>query len=247
MWSEIKTDAMEFRKIMERDLLIRRYHKLLKGEIAWEERLMNGFVMTKIYVITYWRRLVKRTFDVTASVFGIIFFLPVMGLIAVVIKMDSKGPSLFKQTRVGMRGRSFEMWKFRTMRQNAEAVTGPVWATEDDPRVTRLGNFLRKSHLDELPQLFNVLNGDMSIVGPRPERPYFVNQFRKVIPHYDRRLCAKPGITGLAQIKRRYDETLADVKKKLRYDALYVQKMCPLLDLKVVALTIIAVILRTGR
>ena len=139
------------------------------------------------------------------------------------------------------------MYKFRSMIQNAEDTSGPVWAKADDPRITRIGKFMRKTHLDELPQLYNVLRGDMSIVGPRPERPYFVNELRKVIPHYDRRFYAKPGITGLAQIKRHYDETLSDVKKKLRYDRLYVQKMCPLLDLKVMAMTVGSVILQTGR
>ena len=126
-------------------------------------------------------------------------------------------------------------------------MTGPIWASSRDARITRIGTFLRRAHLDELPQFFNVLRGDMSLVGPRPERPHFVKQLRKAIPHYDRRLCVKPGITGLAQIKRRYDESIADVKKKVRYDVLYIRKMCPVLDFMVLALTVKAVLMGTGR
>jgi lipopolysaccharide/colanic/teichoic acid biosynthesis glycosyltransferase len=133
------------------------------------------------------------------------------------------------------------------MRQDAELATGPVWAKQDDPRITRVGSFLRKTHLDELPQFFNVLKGEMSIVGPRPERPHFVSELRKAIPHYDRRHFARPGVTGLAQVKRRYDETLKDVRNKVRYDVLYIRKMCPFLDMKLIFMTVGACLLRTGR
>lgn len=246
--SQLEHPALEnLKQDWEHWYFIRRYQKMLEGRLPWEEKLllMGERILAKITVS--WRVVVKRTFDTILSAIGITLSLPAVILIAAAIKLDSPGPVLIKQGRVGMRGKVFSMLKFRTMRRDAEAQSGPVWATENDPRVTRVGKFLRAAHLDELPQLWNVFMGEMSIVGPRPERPYFVNEFRKVVRHYDRRLCVKPGITGLAQIKRGYDQTLADVKKKLRYDLLYVQKVCPLLDLKLMAMTLGAVISRTGR
>jgi lipopolysaccharide/colanic/teichoic acid biosynthesis glycosyltransferase len=167
--------------------------------------------------------------------------------VALAVKLDSAGPIIYSQTRVGLRGKHFKIYKFRTMRQDAELLTGPVWARQNDARITRIGNFLRKTHLDELPQFFNVIKGEMSLVGPRPERPHFVSELRTAIPHYDRRHFAKPGVTGLAQVKRSYDETIADVRKKVRYDVLYIKKMCPLLDIKVIFMTLGECILRTGR
>ncbi|MCM8775340.1 MAG: sugar transferase [Candidatus Omnitrophica bacterium] len=246
-WSEFLFSACEFKKALERDWMLRRYYKWSHGQVPVEDRILDGMERIKLEIITSWRLMVKRLLDISVSTLGLIVFSPVMAVTAIAIKLDSPGPVIFRQSRVGMKGRQFFMYKFRTMHEDAEAATGPVWASQNDPRVTRVGNLLRKTHLDELPQLWNVLEGTMSVVGPRPERPYFVNELRKWIPHYDRRLCAKPGITGLAQIKRRYDETIADVRKKVRYDILYIQKMCPLLDMKVIALTVLAVLGRTGR
>ena len=245
--AEIKASLAEMRKSLERDWVIRRYQKWMQGEELFEDRVKDFVTKVKTQFVTSWRFLVKRNLDVLVALAALVFAAPIIVLVALVLKLDSRGPVFYSQVRVGRKGKQFNMHKFRTMVDHAEAKTGPVWAKENDPRVTRVGKFLRKTHLDELPQLFNVLKGQMSIVGPRPERPYFVEEFRHMIPHYDRRLCASPGITGLAQIKRRYDETLADVKKKLRYDILYVEKMCPLLDFKVLAMTFGAVMLRTGR
>ncbi len=237
-------------------LMYRKYQKMRAGEIPWEERFLSIFAKSALKrsvatissrAVSSWRRVVKRSLDLTVSLIGIALSSPLMVLIAIGIKLDSRGPVFFKQARVGMKGKIFNMYKFRTMYRDAEVKTGPVWAKENDPRITRIGLFLRKTHLDELPQFFNVLRGEMSLVGPRPERPYFVQEFRKIIPHYDRRLYAKPGITGLAQIKRRYDETIGDVKKKVRYDVLYIRKMCPVLDMMVLAMTFRSVILGTGR
>jgi len=244
--------VQELKHQMALFFLYRRYQKMRAGELLWEDRLLSLFEKPSLQfawarIVLNWRRVVKRTLDIVISIVGLIAAAPVMLLIAVAIKIDSKGPVFFKQTRVGMRGKNFNMIKFRSMRQDAEAKTGPMWAQENDPRVTRLGLFLRKTHLDELPQFINVLRGEMSVVGPRPERPHFVAEFRKTIPHYDRRLFAKPGITGLAQIKCRYDETIDDVKKKVRYDVLYIRKMCPVLDLMVLAMTVKTVVLGTGR
>ena len=244
---EGKSIIENLKRDIDAQLLLRRYQKTLEGTLPWEEKLLSGLERVSTEISVSWREFVKRTLDILVSIAGIVLGLPLMFLIGILIKLESRGPALFKQTRIGMRGKVFTMLKFRTMHQDAEAETGPVWAKENDPRVTRIGKFIRKAHFDELPQLFNVLKGEMSLVGPRPERPYFVSEFRKAIPHYDRRLCVKPGITGLAQIKRGYDQTLSDVKRKLKYDILYAQKVCPLLDFKLIAMTIGAVLSRTGR
>ena len=177
----------------------------------------------------------KRIMDVTVAVIGLIITLPLYPIIALLIKLDSKGPVFFKQKRVGLakenETRYFNMIKFRTMRSDAEQNTGPVWASDDDPRITRLGRFLRKSRLDELPQLFNVLVGDMSIVGPRPERPYFVEKLDKSIPYYNERIYRiKPGITGLAQINCEYDSCEDSVKNKLYYDHAYAARITNFLE-----------------
>lgn len=244
---DLKSAVQEFKTSIERDWVLRRYHKLMQGEVPVEDRILDAAVKAKTHVLISWRFGVKRLLDFAISLIGVAATAPVMLAIAVAVKMDSKGPVFYKQTRVGKGGKFFEILKFRTMRQDAEVASGPVWAKANDPRITRLGQFLRTSHLDELPQFFNVLRGEMSLVGPRPERPYFVDEFRKVIPNYDKRLYAKPGVTGLAQVKRRYDENLADVKRKLRYDVLYVEKMCPLMDVKLMFLTLGTMIFRTGR
>lgn len=228
-------------------MFLRRYQKILSGELPWEDKFAVAFERLTAYLALSWRRVIKRSLDAFLSAVGLILASPLIFLIALFIKLDSRGPAFFKQSRVGMKGKVFTMLKFRTMHQDAESTTGPVWASTTDPRVTRIGKFLRATHLDELPQLLNVFKGEMSLVGPRPERPYFVTELRKLVPHYDRRLCVKPGITGLAQIKRGYDQTLADVRKKLKYDILYIQRMCPLMDLKVLGMTFSAVLSRSGR
>ena len=223
-------------------LFYRRYQKTMEGKTPWEQIVWTHIAKFRIELMVHWRSLVKRTIDLTAAVFGLTVSAPIMALVALAIKFNSPGPVLFGQVRVGKKGKPFMMFKFRTMRSDAELLTGPIWATEHDSRITRVGMFLRKTHLDELLQLINVFKGEMSLVGPRPERPYFVREFRKVIPHYDRRLCIKPGITGLAQVRQGYDRTIEDVKRKVKYDFLYIQKMCPLLDMKVLAMTVGAVV-----
>ena len=193
----------------------------------------------------WWRLVLKRAVDFVSALAGLILVSPVLAVIAIAIKLDSKGPVLYAQERVGRFGEVFKIYKFRSMRINAEA-NGPVWAGgEHDPRVTPLGKFLRRSHLDELPQLFNVVAGDMSLVGPRPERPMFVEQLDREIDRYDERLLIKPGMTGLAQVHYRYDQSIADVKRKLRFDLLYVKRMCLMLDARILAWTLLVVM--TGR
>jgi sugar transferase (PEP-CTERM system associated) len=173
---------------------------------------------------------------------------PLAALLALLVRLSSPGPLLYRQTRVGLNGRLFELLKWRTMRADAEDETGPVWATgERDPRVTGVGRLLRKVRLDELPQIWNVLRGDMSFVGPRPERPHFVEKLRKVIPYYDERHSVRPGITGWAQVKFPYGSTLEDAEEKLEFDLYYVKHMSLLLDFAIVLETAKVMLLGRGR
>ncbi len=216
------------------------------------ERISGFFSLSypeSIMVSRFWWRLaLKRVIDLVGSAVLIIVFAPLMLLVAVAVKLTSKGSVLFVQERVGRSGQFFNMLKFRSMVQDAEAATGPVWAwhSSNDPRVTPIGRFLRKSHLDELPQLFNVFTGEMSLVGPRPERSCFVSQLNKEFPEYGDRLYVKPGMTGLAQVYYRYDRSITDVKKKLRFDLLYIRRMCLMLDLRILAATFLVMITGKG-
>lgn len=179
----------------------------------------------------------KYSLDTILAIVMLIVCIPILAVCIVLVRLTSPGPVFFRQRRVGLHGRPFEILKLRTMRVDAEADTGPVWAQANDPRITPIGRILRKTHLDEFPQLINVIRGDMSLVGPRPERPVFVDQFRRSFRQYEKRLAVRPGITGLAQVCYKYDETHEDVRKKLAYDLLYLNKMCMLLDLSIIFLT----------
>jgi lipopolysaccharide/colanic/teichoic acid biosynthesis glycosyltransferase len=181
--------------------------------------------------------LVKEVCDRLLALVGLIILLPLLAICGIVIKITSPGPVFYIQERVGKGGRPFGIIKLRTMVWNAEKGSGPVWASANDPRITRFGRFLRNSHFDEVPQLVNILRGEMALVGPRPERPVFVDQFKSQIPNYADRLLVKPGITGLAQVYHHYDETLRDVRRKLAYDLLYVKKMCLMVDIAIIFLT----------
>lgn len=193
-----------------------------------------------------WEKNTKRLMDVVFSIIMIIVSFPVVLLTALAIKLDSKGPVFFTQDRVGLRGKIFRIVKFRSMYIDAEAKTGPVWSTKDDPRVTRVGRFIRKVRIDEIPQVFNVLKGEMSMIGPRPERPYFVDLLSQEIPYYKRRLRVRPGITGWAQVRHKYDETLDDVKGKIRYDLFYIENMSLRMDFKILLRTVFVVSLGKG-
>ena len=192
-------------------------------------------------------RLCKRVFDLSAASIGLICFLPLVPFIALAIKMDSPGPMLFRQVRVGRGDRPFVLMKFRTMREDAEAGTGAVWSQVDDPRITKVGNFLRRSRLDEIPQLINILKGDMSLVGPRPERPEFVRELKEMIPYYSERHYVKPGLTGWAQVLYSYGSTVDDAIEKLRYDMYYIKNISIILDLYIVIKTFKVVLLGKGR
>jgi sugar transferase (PEP-CTERM system associated) len=189
--------------------------------------------------------LAKRLLDVVAAVLGLILSLPIIIISTLLVKLDSKGPAFYKQKRVGQNGRVFVLCKFRSMYQGAEQ-NGAVWASSNDDRVTRFGRLLRKFRIDELPQLWNVLRGDMSVVGPRPERPEFVDKLAKEIPYYSLRHVIKPGITGWAQINYRYGASTHDAIEKLKYELFYIKNMSLLLDIYIMIRTIRVVLFREG-
>jgi lipopolysaccharide/colanic/teichoic acid biosynthesis glycosyltransferase len=214
-------------------------------------------------------RLGKRLLDCLLSAVIMVATAPVFGMIALLIFVDSQGAIIYTQERVGMNrrrrlrasesgmpvtdrrrqvgeGRPFAIYKFRTMVTHAEDGLGPTWAVENDPRVTPVGRFLRASRLDELPQLWNVIRGDMSLVGPRPERPHFVNHFARRIPRYRQRLYAPPGITGRAQVEHRYDASEDDVRQKLEYDLEYIRRASLEEDLRILVKTVNVMLLRRG-
>jgi exopolysaccharide biosynthesis polyprenyl glycosylphosphotransferase len=189
-----------------------------------------------------WQQTVKRLVDVVVAIAVLAGLAPLWVLIALVIKLTSRGPIFFRQERVGEAGKPFVMLKFRSMRIDAEEKTGPVWVKGEDPRVTTIGKILRMLHLDEIPQCLNFLRGDMSLVGPRPERPFFVEQFKKQIPFYSRRFNVKPGLLGWAQSKHEFDLNSKDVvaiaRERLEYDLYYIENISLKLDFKIMLLTV---------
>jgi exopolysaccharide biosynthesis polyprenyl glycosylphosphotransferase len=218
-------------------------YSIVTGQARTQQ--IYGFPLIEIQpqLLTPWERKTKRLMDVAVSLISLMIMLPVFILLAILIKIDSLGPVFFTQKRMGKNGKIFKIYKFRTMVKNAEKVTGPVWAGQKDPRITRMGRFLRKTRLDEFPQLINVFFGDMSLVGPRPERPYFVNRLKRQFPFYTRRLRVKPGITGWAQVKGKYDTTIEEGKEKLEYDLYYIENMSLRMDIRILLYTI-SVVLR---
>jgi exopolysaccharide biosynthesis polyprenyl glycosylphosphotransferase len=193
-----------------------------------------------------WEKKLKRTFDIIISLLIIIFTFPICFIISIAIKIDSKGPVFFTQERCGQNGKTFTMIKFRSMVSDAEKISGPVWSQKDDPRITDIGRIIRRLRIDEIPQMLNVLKGEMSFVGPRPERPFFVEKLANEIPYYKRRLKVRPGITGWAQVKHKYDESLEDVKIKLKYDLFYIENMSLRMDFKIILRTIYVVLFGKG-
>jgi exopolysaccharide biosynthesis polyprenyl glycosylphosphotransferase len=192
-----------------------------------------------------WYHFVKRTGDIVFALAGLLLASPIWLVLAFIIPRQSGGSLIYKQERMGRDGKKFDMLKFRSMVVDAEEYTGPTWATDDDPRITPIGRFIRRFRIDEIPQMINVLKNEMSVIGPRPERPSFVDEFTELIPFYKRRLIVKPGITGLAQVKHKYDETLDDVKEKLKYDLFYIDNMSLPIDIRILLLTFI--VLLTGK
>jgi sugar transferase (PEP-CTERM system associated) len=216
------------------------------GKIAVENLRPSWLIFSSGFPKSVGLKAAKRASDLVAAVVGLILGVPLMVIIAAVLKVTSAGPVFYHQRRVGLNGHVFTVHKFRSMRLDAEAGTGAVWATSNDERVTRVGRFLRRTRLDELPQLWNVLIGEMSLVGPRPERPEFVDALTRQIPFYGERHTIKPGLTGWAQVRYTYAASVEDAFEKLQYDLYYVKNLTFILDLLIVFKTIKTVILRRG-
>lgn len=210
------------------------FYELLTGKLPVEDINPSWLVYSQGFRVTTSIKAMKRLSDILFASLLLLLSLPFLPLIALLIKTRSPGPVFYTQTRVGEEEKEFTMYKFRTMQENAEKATGVAWAQENDPRITRIGTFLRKTRLDELPQLINVLKGDMSFIGPRPERPEFVRKIKEVTPYYGERHCVKPGLTGWAQVRYPYGASFGDAVEKLRYDLFYINNMSFLLDLLIV-------------
>ena len=212
-------------------------YERITGKLLTEGLKPSWLIFSDGFRASRWTRMVKRCFDVMLAAVGVLLASPLMLLTALAVRLESAGPILYRQERVGENGRVFTLFKFRSMRVDAESGT-PVWARANDDRVTRVGRFIRLTRLDELPQLWNVLRGDMSFVGPRPERPYFVEQLAAAIPFYMERHAVKPGVTGWAQVKYRYGASIEDAMEKLRYDLYYIKHLSIIFDLTIVMDTV---------
>lgn len=222
------------------------FYEIIQGKLMLESITPSWFIFSSGFRRTNVFSICKRIIDIILSVLGLLPTLLFSPVIAFAIKLDSKGPVFFKQLRIGNKEKPFILYKFRTMRQDAEERTGAMWATKDDPRVTKLGRFLRNSRIDELPQLYNVLIGNMSFIGPRPERPEFVEKLKQVIPYYSKRHFIKPGLTGWAQVRYSYGASIEDAIEKLRYDLYYIKNINPLLDTLILFETIKVVLFGRG-
>lgn len=221
-------------------------YERVTGKILIDDLRPSWLIFSDGFRVSGLTRFMKRTIDLTLALLMTIAALPIMALTALIVLIDDGRPILYRQERVGENGRLFVLSKFRSMRKDAEKGGTPIWATDGDSRVTRVGRFLRKTRLDELPQLWNVLRGNMSFVGPRPERPFFVEQLSTQIPFYQQRHAVKPGLTGWAQVKYRYGASLEDAMEKLRYDLYYIKHLSVFFDLTIVFDTVKVVLFRKG-
>ncbi|BCS33214.1 glycosyl transferase [Luteitalea sp. TBR-22] len=217
------------------------------GKIALENLRPSWLIFSEGFRKSALLTTAKRAADILAAVLGLVIAAPVMAIVAIAVRMTSHGPALYHQERVGQHGRTFTVHKFRSMRSDAEAATGAVWAQRNDSRVTPVGAFLRKTRLDEIPQLWNVLKGEMSLVGPRPERPEFVRMLTEQIPFYGQRHSVKPGVTGWAQVSYTYGASVEDAMEKLQYDLYYIKNLSMSLDLFVLFKTVQTVVLKRGQ
>ena len=218
----------------------------ISGKIEVENLYPSWIIFAEGFRFSGSFRLVRRVLNFTAGFLSLLITTPIIPFIMLAIRLDSSGPALYRQKRVGRGGRTFTCYKFRTMRPDAEADIGPTWADDDDPRITRVGRFLRTTRLDEIPQLLCVLKGDMAFVGPRPERPEFVEWLTREIPYYKVRHLVRPGITGWAQIRYKYGNTVLDAKEKLQYDLFYIKNASIGLDIFIMFQTIKILLLRRG-
>jgi exopolysaccharide biosynthesis polyprenyl glycosylphosphotransferase len=225
--------------------VIPRLYNVISGH--YRTNLVHGFELQELFAYNMppWQVRMKRILDIVFALFLLVCTFPITLVTAIAVKLDSKGPVFYSQERVGLYGKRFMVHKFRTMFTDAEK-NGAQWATKNDPRITRVGHFLRKTRIDELPQLLCVLKGDMSMVGPRPERAVFIEKLREQIPFYIGRLKMKPGLTGWAQVRYHYDTSIEDVQKKLEYDMYYFENMSLLLDLQILLRTVYVVLTGKG-
>ena len=222
------------------------FYERVTGKVLVEKINPSWLIFSDGFIKSKLTKVMKRLIEFFCSSVLLMLLFPFLLLVSISIKLDSRGPVLFSQERVGEDGFLFTLHKFRSMRTDAEKECGPVWATENDPRVTRVGRIIRKLRIDELPQLWNVFRGDMSFVGPRPERKYFVEKLDKTIPYYNERFSVKPGLTGWAQIKYPYGATEKDALEKLKYDLYYIKNMSFAFDLMVLFHTMKTVLLGKG-
>jgi len=220
-------------------------YERLTGKILLDDLKPSWLIFSDGFRARRLTRIAKRGLDLLLSGVGVICAAPLMALTALAVRLDSEGPVLYAQERVGEKGRVFTLYKFRSMRVDAESGT-PIWARDQDDRVTRVGRVIRLTRLDELPQLWNVLRGDMSFVGPRPERPFFVEQLAVAIPYYRQRHAVKPGVTGWAQIKYQYGSSIEDAREKLRYDLYYIKQMSIVFDITIVVDTVKVILFGKG-
>jgi exopolysaccharide biosynthesis polyprenyl glycosylphosphotransferase len=221
-------------------------YEIISGMAKTQQIYGLPLIEVKTELLSLPQKIFKRIIDIFISLFVLMIMLPVLIVTAILIKLTSRGPVFYTQERVGKDGKNFYLFKFRSMIPDAELDSGPAWADLNDPRVTPIGRFMRKTRLDEVPQFINVLKNNMSVVGPRPERPFFVEQLKKEIPYYAKRIRIKPGITGWAQVKHTYDSSLDDVIEKLQYDFYYIENMSLNLDFKIIVNTIIVVFTMKG-
>jgi len=222
------------------------FYEMLAGKLIVDQINPAWIIFSQGFYKSRTKRFFKRATDLTAAVTMLILFSPLILVTAILIKIDSEGPVLFSQERVGKNKKPYMLYKFRSMVQDAEAQTGPVWASDDDDRITRVGCVIRKWRLDEIPQLWNVLKGDMSFVGPRPERGFFVNKLEEIIPFYGERFSVKPGVTGWAQVCYRYGASVEDAVEKVNYDLFYIKNMSVFMDLMIILRTIKIVLFGKG-
>jgi sugar transferase (PEP-CTERM system associated) len=220
-------------------------YERITGKILIDEIKPSWLIFSDGFRASRMTRAFKRGFDVCVAALGLMLAAPLMALTALAIWLESPGPIFYRQERVGANGRHFTLTKFRSMRVDAEQGT-PIWAKDKDDRVTRVGRFIRMTRLDELPQLWNVLKGDMSCVGPRPERPFFVEQLTAEIPFYQTRHVVRPGVTGWAQVKYRYGSSVEDAREKLRYDLYYIKHQSLVFDFTILIDTVRVVLFRQG-